>query len=78
MSQDRYVKPDPFTKHVFNRVVAGLTGTERACRYVCAATLVAPSLECAAEMGTNFMDRAPRHRVLSAGYRQGLALASGR
>ena len=40
--------------------------------------LVAPSLECAAEMGTNFMDRAPRHRVLSAGYRQGLALASGR
>ena len=25
MSQDRYVKPDPFTKHVFNRVVAGLT-----------------------------------------------------
>jgi deazaflavin-dependent oxidoreductase (nitroreductase family) len=25
VSQQRYVKPDPFTKHVFNRVVAGLT-----------------------------------------------------
>jgi len=25
VSQERYVKPDPFTKHVFNRVVAVLT-----------------------------------------------------
>ena len=25
MTEPRYVKPDPFTKHVFNRVVAGLT-----------------------------------------------------
>jgi deazaflavin-dependent oxidoreductase (nitroreductase family) len=25
MSEPRYVKPDPFTKHVFNRIVAGLT-----------------------------------------------------
>ena len=25
MSEPRYVKPDPFTKHVFNRVVAGFT-----------------------------------------------------
>jgi deazaflavin-dependent oxidoreductase (nitroreductase family) len=25
VSEQRYVKPDPFTKHVFNRVVAGLT-----------------------------------------------------
>ena len=25
MSEPRYVKPDPFTKHVFNRAVAGLT-----------------------------------------------------
>ncbi len=36
---------------------------------------VAPNLECAAAMGTNFMDRGPRGRVLAAGYRQGLALA---
>ena len=25
MTEQRYVKPDPFTKHVFNRIVAGLT-----------------------------------------------------
>ena len=25
MTDQRYVKPDPFTKHVFNRIVAGLT-----------------------------------------------------
>ena len=25
MTEQRYVKPDPFTKHVFNRAVAGLT-----------------------------------------------------
>jgi deazaflavin-dependent oxidoreductase (nitroreductase family) len=25
VTEQRYVKPDPFTKHVFNRVVAGLT-----------------------------------------------------
>ena len=25
MTEPRYVKPDPFTKHVFNRAVAGLT-----------------------------------------------------
>ncbi len=36
---------------------------------------VAPSTESAAAMGTNFMDREPRSEVLSAGYRQGLALA---
>jgi NTE family protein len=40
-----------------------------------AVQLVAPNLECAAEMGTNFMEREPRTRVLSAAYRQGLALA---
>jgi NTE family protein len=37
---------------------------------------VAPNTECAAAMGTNFMDREPRSRVLDGGYRQGLALAS--
>jgi NTE family protein len=37
---------------------------------------LAPDAECAAEMGTNFMNREPRGRVLAAGYRQGLALAS--
>ena len=36
---------------------------------------VAPNAECAAAMGTNFMDREPRGRVLEAGHRQGLALA---
>jgi hypothetical protein len=33
---------------------------------------VAPDLAAAAAMGSNFMDRAPRSRVLAAGYRQGL------
>ncbi len=37
---------------------------------------VAPNLESAAVMGTNFMDREPRGRVLAAGYRQGLRLAA--
>ncbi len=37
---------------------------------------VAPSTESAAVMGTNFMDREPRDRVLAAAYRQGLQLAS--
>jgi NTE family protein len=36
---------------------------------------VAPNLESAAAMGTNFMDREPRIRVMAAGYRQGLQLA---
>lgn len=36
---------------------------------------VAPNSDCAAAMGTNFMDREPRTRVLAAGYRQGAALA---
>jgi NTE family protein len=35
---------------------------------------VAPNIDSAAAMGTNFMDREPRARVLAAGYRQGLAL----
>jgi NTE family protein len=35
---------------------------------------VAPNVESAAVMGTNFMDREPRGRVLAAGYRQGLSL----
>ena len=37
---------------------------------------VAPNAECAAAMGSNFMDSEPRTRVLSAGYRQGLLVAS--
>jgi NTE family protein len=37
---------------------------------------VAPSMDAAATMGTNFMDREPRERTLVAGYRQGIALAS--
>ncbi len=36
---------------------------------------VAPNIESAGAMGTNFMAREPRGRVLAAGYRQGLALA---
>ncbi|MHB8658173.1 MAG: patatin-like phospholipase family protein [Solirubrobacteraceae bacterium] len=36
---------------------------------------VAPNLDAAAAMGSDFMDREPRARVLAAGYRQGLALA---
>jgi NTE family protein len=39
---------------------------------------VAPNLESAATLGSNFMDREPRGRVLAAGYRQGLALATER
>jgi NTE family protein len=34
----------------------------------------APDLDAAAAMGSNFMDRAPRSRVLAAGYRQGLRI----
>jgi NTE family protein len=37
--------------------------------------VVAPNAESAATMGSNFMDREPRERVLAAGYRQGQALA---
>lgn len=37
---------------------------------------IAPNAECAAAMGSNFMDEAPRSRVLSAGYRQGLLVAA--
>jgi NTE family protein len=40
-----------------------------------AVQLVAPNRESAEVMGTNFMDREPRGRVLAAGYRQGLQLA---
>ncbi len=36
---------------------------------------VAPNAECAAAMGSNFMDAEPRIRVLAAAYRQGLRLA---
>ncbi len=35
---------------------------------------VAPNAECAATMGSNFMAREPRSRVLAAAYRQGLSL----
>jgi NTE family protein len=37
--------------------------------------LVAPDVGSATAMGTNFMDREPRRRVLAAGYQQGLDLA---
>lgn len=37
---------------------------------------IAPNAECAAAMGSNFMDQQPRTRVLSAGYRQGLLVAA--
>ena len=37
---------------------------------------LAPNAECAGVMGTNFMDREPRGRVLAAGYRQGLAFVT--
>jgi NTE family protein len=37
-----------------------------------AVRLLAPNAECAEIMGTNFMDRDRRGRVLAAGYRQGL------
>ncbi|MGA2925344.1 MAG: patatin-like phospholipase family protein [Solirubrobacteraceae bacterium] len=39
---------------------------------------VAPNVESAGAMGTNFMDREPRGRVLAAGYRQGLELGTRR
>jgi NTE family protein len=38
--------------------------------------LVAPDVQSAATMGTNFMARGPRERVLAAGFRQGLAIGS--
>jgi NTE family protein len=37
----------------------------------------APSVDCAREMGLNLMDRRRSARVLAAGYRQGLELATG-
>lgn len=37
---------------------------------------VAPNAECAAAMGSNFMDQEPRSRVLASGYRQGLLVAA--
>ena len=37
---------------------------------------VAPDMDSAAAMGGDFMDAEPRKRVLAAGYRQGLRLAS--
>jgi len=37
---------------------------------------VSPNVESAGAMGTNFMDREPRGRVLAAGYRQGLQLGT--
>jgi NTE family protein len=40
-----------------------------------AVQLVAPSAECAAVMGQNYMDPEPRDRVIAAAYRQGLRLA---
>jgi hypothetical protein len=39
-----------------------------------AVQMVGPNVESAAAMGTNFMEREPRGRVLAAGYRQGLEL----
>jgi NTE family protein len=39
-----------------------------------AVQMVGPNVESAAAMGTNFMEREPRRRVLAAGYRQGLEL----
>jgi NTE family protein len=39
---------------------------------------IAPNAECAAVMGSNFMDQEPRSRVLSAAYRQGLLVAAVR
>jgi len=38
-----------------------------------AVQMLAPDAECADAMGTNFMEREARGRVLAAGYRQGLA-----
>ena len=39
-------------------------------------TVIAPSTRCAQEMGLNLMDRRRVHRVLAAGYRQGLEIAA--
>jgi NTE family protein len=41
-----------------------------------AVQMLAPNRDCADVMGTNFMDRGPRGRVLAAGYRQGLAFVT--
>ena len=41
-----------------------------------AVRMLAPNAECAATMGTNFMDRELSGRVLAAGYRQGLAFVT--
>jgi NTE family protein len=41
-----------------------------------AVQVLAPNRACAEVMGTNFMDREPRGRVLAAGYRQGLAFVT--
>jgi NTE family protein len=41
-----------------------------------AVNTIAPNAECAAAMGSNFMDQEPRSRVLAAGYRQGLLVAA--
>jgi NTE family protein len=38
--------------------------------------MVAPNAECAAAMGSNFMDAEPRIRALAAAYRQGLRVAA--
>ena len=40
-----------------------------------AVQLVAPSVESAAAMGTNYMDPEPSERVIAAAYQQGLRLA---
>jgi NTE family protein len=42
-----------------------------------AVQMLAPNEESAQAMGTNFMDRQPRGRVLAAGYRQGLRFVTG-
>ncbi len=41
-----------------------------------AVQMIAPNLESAEVMGTNYMDREPRASVLAAAYRQGLELAT--
>jgi len=41
-----------------------------------AVQILAPNRACAEVMGTNFMDREPRGKVLAAGYRQGLAFVT--
>jgi NTE family protein len=40
-------------------------------------TTIAPNRDSAAAMGTNYMDREPRERVVAAAYGQGLALGRG-